>query len=226
MREVERSLNRLGTDRIDVYLLHAFDKATPLEETLRALDDIVSQGKVRYVGCSNFSAWRVCKSLWFQDRLGADPFICVQNQYSLLNRNVEGEMFDMVNEQGLGVMAFSPLEVGLLAGHYNPDSVPPVGSPWNNGQRSNRTLAESLTPERMAVIETVREIANERGRTAAQVSINWVLSHPEVTLAISGSDTIEQLDENLGALGWQLSKGEIDRLDEVSGLLGPALGIG
>ena len=225
MREVERSLKRLGTDRIDVYLLHGYDSDTPLDETLRALDDIVTQGKARYVGCSGFAAWQVAKALWFQDGLGADPFICVQKQYSLLARDIEGEMFDVVNDQGLGVMAFSPLAVGLLAGHYGPDSVPPVGSPWNQGQRSNRTLAEALNPETMAVIDAVREIAEERGKTAAQVALNWVLSHPEVTVAISGSDTSEQLDENLGALGWELSEGEVERLDQVSSLVGSVEGL-
>src|SRR5437773_5706395 len=114
MREVERSLQRLGTDRIDVYLLHSFDSTTPLEEQLRALDDLVHQGKIRYVGVCNFQAWQVCRALWVQDGLHAGPLITVQNPYSLLNRGLEQEMFPMVRELGLGVMAYAPLATGLL----------------------------------------------------------------------------------------------------------------
>ena len=108
MREVERSLKRLGTDRIDVYLLHAFDPETPLDETLRALDDLVKGGKVRYIGCCNFAAWQVCRALWTADGIDSSPFICVQNPYSLLDRGLEREMFGLVRDQGLGVMAYSP----------------------------------------------------------------------------------------------------------------------
>ena len=125
MREVERSLRRLGTDHIDVYLLHSFDLETPLEETLRALDDLVAQGKVLYVGCCNFAAWQVVKALWTQDGINADPFICVQNPYSLLNRSLEREMFGLLGDQGLGAMVYSPLAVGLLTGVYSPDQPPP-----------------------------------------------------------------------------------------------------
>src|SRR5438874_2340022 len=128
MREVERSLRRLGTDRIDVYLLHAFDAATPLEEQFRALDDLVRQGKVRYVGVCNYQAWQVCRALWVQDGLNAAPLITVQNPYSLLNRSLEAEMFPLVRSMGLGAMAYAPLATGLLSGAYEPGRPPPAGS--------------------------------------------------------------------------------------------------
>ena len=213
MQEVERSLRRLGTDHIDVYLLHNFDPETPLEETVRVLDDLVTQGKVRYVGCCNFAAWQVCRALWIADQLKADSFICVQNPYSLLNRDLEGEMFGLVRDQGLGVMAYSPLAVGLLSGRYTVGEPPPPGTLWD--RRADRFKA-TLSADVASVMETVSDVAAERGKTMAQVALNWVLSQPEITVAISGSDTIEQLDDNLGALGWELSDEELTRLDEVS----------
>src|SRR3981081_423947 len=118
LREVERSLRRLGTDRIDVYLLHSFDAATPLDEQLRALEDLVRQGKIRYVGVCNFQAWQVCRALWVQDRLNAAPLITVQNPYSLLNRSLEQEMFPLARTVGVGIMAYAPLGTGLLSGVY------------------------------------------------------------------------------------------------------------
>lgn len=120
MREVENSLRRLGTDYIDVYLIHAFDPTTPLEETVRTLDDLVRSGKVRYVGCSNYRAWQVCRALWVADRLLATPFMCVQNPYNLLSRQLEDEMFGLARDQGLGIMVYGPLAVGLLGGAYGP----------------------------------------------------------------------------------------------------------
>ena len=128
LREVERSLSLLGTDRIDLYLLHRFDPATPMEETLQVLDDLVTSGKVRYVGCSNYQAWQVCKALWFAERMQVTPFVCVQNNYNLLNRELEREMLPLVRDQGLGLMAFSPLQVGLLSGVYVPGEPPPAGT--------------------------------------------------------------------------------------------------
>ena len=214
IREVERSLDRLSTDRIDVYLLHWFHADTPLEETLRALDDLVAQGKVVYVGCCNFSALQVCKALWTQDRIDADPFICVQNQYSLLYRGLEDEMFGLVRDKGLGAMAYGPVAAGLLTGTYTPGEVPPPRSFWASKGRD--ALDSAMSRHTVAVLDTVRGIAKERGKTMVQIAVNWVLSHPEVTVAISGSDTVEQLDDNLGAVGWELSQEEIARLNDVS----------
>lgn len=216
LREVENSLRRLETDHIDVYLLHGWDDETPIEETARALDDVVSSGKVRYVGACNFAAWQVCKMLWVQDGIGADPLITLQNQYSLLVRGPETELFGIIHDQGLGAMAFSPLGVGLLSGTYGTDGSAPEGSLWSREDRA-QSLQDALTPQTIAVMDAVRDIAAERGKTMAQVAVNWVLSQPEITVAISGSDTIGQLDDNLGALGWELEAEELERLDTVSG---------
>ena len=128
MREIDRTLARLETDHIDVYILHMYDDETPLEETLRALDDVVCAGKTRYVGVSNFQAWQVLKALWTQDRLGLDPLLCIQNPYNLLNRELEREMWPAQRAQGFGVMTYSPLGVGLLSGVYTPGEPPPDGT--------------------------------------------------------------------------------------------------
>lgn len=214
LREVERSLTRLDTDHIDVYLVHSFDATTPLEETIRALDDLVHSGKVRYVGCCNYQAWQVCRALWIADRINAIPYMAVQNPYSLLNRRLEQEMFGLVRDRGLGVMAYSPLAVGLLSGAYKPGQPAPAGSLWATrrkdiyGHTMQGTLAE--------VVSTLHQVAADLNKTPAQVAIAWVLSHPEITCAISGADNSEQLNDVLGGVGWALPDEVRQKLDEVS----------
>ena len=214
MREVERSLRRLDTDHIDVYLLHGYDEETPLDETLRAMDDLITQGKVRYAGCSNFAGWQVCKALWTADRLGADPIICVQNPYSLLNRAIETDLFGVVRDQGLGVMAFSPLGAGLLSGDYRTGAAPPPGTLWSGKDRAR--FEASMAGSTVAVLSELSRIAAERGKTVAQTALNWVITKSEVTVAIFGCDGVEQLDNNLGAVGWALSEEEMAALDRAS----------
>jgi aryl-alcohol dehydrogenase-like predicted oxidoreductase len=221
MREVERSLKRLNTDRIDVYLLHRFDPTTPIEETVRALDDLVRQGKVRYVGCCNFAAWQVCKSLWVADRLNAEPFMCVQNPYSLLDRRLEDEMFGLLRDEGLGAMAYSPLGVGLLSGAYVPGKPAPVNSLW--ATRRQDTFAQTLSGQTAAVVEAIHNVATETGKTMAQVALAWVLSHPEITVAITGGDTVKHIEDNAGAPGWELSDEHRKMLDDVSQSMGHTL---
>ena len=214
MREVENSLTRLDTDHIDVYLVHTFDESTPLEETIRALDDLVRSGKVRYVGCCNYAAWQVCKGLWVADRYNAAPFMCVQNQYNLLTRHLEGEMFGLVRDQGLGVMVYSPLAVGLLSGIYSPDNPAPEGTLWATRMRDQFPAA--VQGAASEVISTVIKFAGELGVTPAQLALAWVLSHPEITVAITGGDTIEHLNDNIGAVGLALDDSVRETLDAVS----------
>ena len=213
MREIERSLKRLNTDHIDVYLIHAYDEGTPQEETVRAMDDLVHSGKVRYIGCCNHQAWQACKALWIADRINATPYMCLQNMYNLLNRDMETELFGLAREEGLGVMCYSPLAVGLLSGVYSPDEPAPAGTLWAN--RSD-DFSQQMAGETGQVISTLKRLAAELGKTPAQLAVAWVLSHPEVTVAISGSDTIEQLDDTLGGVGWALDTAVRDELDEVS----------
>ena len=214
MREVERSLTRLNTDHIDIYLIHAPDETTPQEETIRAMDDLVHSGKVRYIGCCNHQAWQACKALWIADTINATPYMCIQNMYNLLNRDLETEMFGLVREEGLGVMCYSPLAVGLLSGVYSPNEPPPAGTLW--GTRLRDEFTQRMSGATGQVITTLKRLAAELGKTPAQLAVAWVLSHPEVTVAISGSDTIEQLDDTLGGVGWELDAAVRDELDEVS----------
>ena len=214
MREVERSLRQIDTDHIDFYLVHRFDELSPLEESVRALDDLVHSGKVRYVGCCNHEAWQVCKALWVADRLNAVPYMAVQNMYSLLNRHLEKEMFPFLRDAGLGAMAYSPLHIGLLSGLYGPGAPPPPGSLW--ASRPEEQFAAMAGDAAQKVMATVIELAAELGKTPAQLAIAWVLSHPEVTLAITGSDTVEHLDDNLGGVGWTLDESVRQELDAIS----------
>ena len=213
LREVERSLKRLETDHLDVYLVHNFDKNTPLEETMGALDDLVQSGKVRYIGCCNFAAWQVCRALWISDVKHLTSFMCVQNMYNLLNRGLEHELFGLVREQGLGVMAFSPLAVGLLSGDYIPGQPPSAGSHW---ERSDRSLDELFQGASGKAVTTLINLAKEIGKTPAQLALAWVLSQPEVTVAITGGDTIQHLDDNLGALDIELDDAVREKLDMVT----------
>ena len=216
-REVERSLRRLDTDHLDVYLVHRYDETTPLEETLSALDTLVRDGKIRYFGVCNFTAWQVCKALWASDRRSQESLICVQNPYSLMNRSLESEMFGLVADQGLGVMAYSPLAVGLLSGAYSADAPAPENSLWATNR--DAAFSTALEGDRGRTLSVVQEVARETGKTPAQVALAWVLSHPEISVAITGGDTVAHLEDNLGAIGWQLDPDQIARLNEASSAL-------
>jgi aryl-alcohol dehydrogenase-like predicted oxidoreductase len=214
LREIDRTLERLGTDYLDVYLVHSYDQDTPLEETVRALDDIVRSGKARYAGCCNYQAWQVTNGLWLAEKNHGAPFMCVQNQYSLLQRMPEQELFNTIRYFGLGMMAYSPLGVGLLSGLYHPQKAPPAGTLW--GKREVERYNTLMAGTAGRVIEALFEIAKELGKTPAQVALAWVLDHPEVTVAITGGDTVEHLNDNLGGVGWKLDPELRKRLDEVS----------
>ncbi len=213
LREIERTLARLETDYVDVYLVHTYDQNTPLDETMRALDDVVRSGKARYVGCCNYAAWQVAYGLWTADHANGAPFMCIQNQYSLLERGPEHELFGAVRQFGLGMMAYSPLAVGLLSGFYKPDQAPAHGTFW--ARRSDR-FQEMMAGVAGRVVTKVVDVARELGKTPAQVALAWVLDHPEVTCAITGGDTVAHLDDNLGAIGWKLDPELRQRLDAVS----------
>ena len=221
MREVERSLTRLQTDRIDVYLVHRYDDETPLEETLRALSNLVDSGKIRYYGVCNFAAWQITKAQGIAERDGLHQPITAQNPYSLMNRDLETELFPMARDSGVGIMAYSPLAVGLLSGVYSPDDAPPQGSLWATKRESE--FASSLEGPRGEVLGTVREIARDHGSTPAQVALAWVLSHDEITIAITGGDTIEHLNDNIGGAELVLDDAEIALLNAVSASLADVL---
>ncbi len=214
MREVERSLSRLQTDRIDVYLIHHFDDTVGYEERARALEDLVRDGKVRYTGVCNYQAWQVVETLRVQEHINASKLVTVQNPYSLLNRELEAEMFPMVRSKGLGIMAYSPLGVGLLSGGYRSDKMPDSPTLW--GGRRAHAFNAVMRGRAADVVRVNNEVAARLGATPAQVAQAWVLTNPEITISISGADTPEQMKDNLGALDIVLPDGEKAKLDEAS----------
>jgi aryl-alcohol dehydrogenase-like predicted oxidoreductase len=213
--QCEASLRRLGTDHIDLYQVHAWDGLTSLEETLSALDDLVHAGKVRYTGCSNFSGWHVMKALATSDRLGLARFACQQVYYSLQAREAEYELIPIAVDQGLGVLAWSPLAGGLLSGKYRRGEPPPPGSrhlgDWNEPPvRDEDQLYD--------IIDVLVEIAGAHDASPAQVGLSWLLSRPAVSSLVIGARTAEQLSDNLKAADLVLTPAERTWLDDASAL--------
>jgi 1-deoxyxylulose-5-phosphate synthase len=212
MREVERSLQKLQTDRIDIYYLHKVDPETRIEETLRSLEDLVRQGKVRYIGASNHSAAQVIELLWAADRLGLEPIVCLQNHYNLLRRwEVEPDLMAVCRRYGLGLMTYSPLAVGLLSGRFRRGMTPPADSFWEPER-----VQAALNERTERVIATLVDLAAERGTTPARLAIAWILDHAEVTAPIVGADRPEYVDDVFGALAIELTQAERRALDMVS----------
>jgi aryl-alcohol dehydrogenase-like predicted oxidoreductase len=212
----EASLRRLRTDYVDVYMCHEPDQFVPLDESLRAFDDLVTQGKVRYVGCSNHSAWHVMKALAASERNGFSKYICQQINYSLICREVEHELVPMGLDQGIGIMAWSPLHAGLLTGKFRRDARP-------SETRLNALDAPGTVDlERLyRIVDVLLEIALQRSVSPAQVALNWVMNKPRVDTVILGARNEEQLRDNLAAAAWQLTPEEMSRLDDVSALPEP-----
>jgi aryl-alcohol dehydrogenase-like predicted oxidoreductase len=197
-RALDASLRRLGTDHVDLYYVHAPDEATPLDETLRTLDDMVRHGKVRYLGCSNFRAWRVCEALLRSAALGLERFACVQPLYNLVNRDVEVELLPLCREQGLGVVTYSPLARGILTAKYVPGAPPPEGS---RVARNDKRIREAeLRDESLAVAQRIRERAERKGTTASRFALAWCLANPLVTSTIVGPKSLAQFEDNAACL--------------------------
>ncbi|QTW19659.1 aldo/keto reductase [Comamonas kerstersii] len=208
----EASLRRLGTDYIDVYFMHGFDALTPVDETLRTLDDLVTSGKVRYIGCSNFSGWHVMKSLAASDRHGWSRYVAYQGYYSLIGRDYEWELMPLSLDQGLGTMVWSPLGWGRLTGKIR------------RGQDGDGRIAKGgavggpiVEQEQLyRVVDALDDISSETGKTVPQVALNWLLQRPGVSSVVVGARNEEQLLQNLGAIGWKLSTEQLAKLDAAS----------
>ena len=211
----EDSLRRLGTDYIDLYQVHCWDSATPLKETLSALTDLLRSGKVRYIGVSNFTGWQLMRSLAVSESHGFERFVCLQPQYSLVERNIEREILPVCLEEGLGVIPWSPLGGGFLSGKYRRGEEPPRGSRISEAVESMEEYWDRRATERnWAVLDVVGEISEATGKSYAQISLNWLLRQPVVTAPIVGARTVEQLEDNLGASGWELDDDQMNRLSE------------
>lgn len=211
MSAVEASLQRLGTDYIDVYYLHRWDVSTRIAESLRALDDCVRQGKVRYIACSNFEAWRVCEALWTSEKLGLEEFVCVQPLYNIVNRDAEVELLPFCQKYGVGVVPYSPLARGVLSGKYLVGQAPPKGS--RAARKDRRILQTELREESYEVARQLKPLADAHGKTLTQFALAWVLANPLITSAIIGPRTMEQLEDNLGCLDCTLSAADEAAVD-------------
>ncbi|MDB5085391.1 MAG: aldo/keto reductase, partial [Bacilli bacterium] len=211
LREVEDSLRRLRTDYIDVYQIHAFDPQTPLEETLRTLNDLISAGKIRYIGASNYSAWQMMKSLSISERLGLSKYVSVQPGYSLADRGIERELMPFCEDQGISIIPYFPLAGGILTGKYS-GGVVPSGSQLEK----NPNFANRMDDDRLTLGDQVVRIAAELGTSATALSLAWLMHRPAVCTFIAGATREAQIDENLKAVDLELTEETLTQLDEIS----------
>jgi aryl-alcohol dehydrogenase-like predicted oxidoreductase len=202
---IEASLRRLGTEWVDLYQIHCWDARTPLEETLSTLDDLVHEGKIRYAGASNYTAWQLAKASGLASRHGWDGFVSLQPEYSLITRDIERELLPLCREDGLAVLPWSPLAGGVLTGKYREGEDFPKGTRGGDTEEPI-TFTYRLHEKAWGTVEAVCKVAAEAGKTPSQVALNWVVHRPGVTAPIIGARNMTQLEDNLGAVGWQLEE--------------------
>ncbi|MFW6164238.1 MAG: aldo/keto reductase [Planctomycetota bacterium] len=212
MQQVEASLRRLQTDHIDLYQLHRPDPHTPIDEQLGALDDLVHQGKVRYIGTSTFPAWQLCEALWVSERHGFERFVCEQPPYNLLSRGIEAEVLPFCAAHGFAVIPWSPLAGGWLSGKYRKGQSLPEDS---RGSRRGWDLEAPRNQKRLDAIEKLAALVNELGCTFSQFGLAWTLANPAVTAPIIGPRTVDQLEDNLGALDVELPDVVLEQIDGI-----------
>lgn len=213
IQSCEASLRRLKTDYIDLYTLHGFDASTPVEETLRTLDTLITSGKVRYIACSNFSGWHLMKSLSVSERYGWARYIAHQAHYSLIGREYEWELMPLALDQKVGTIVWSPLSAGRLSGKFRRTNPNPAGSRIEQGGGEGPAIPQEWF---FSLIDALDQVAEETGKTVAQVALNWLLQRPTVASIIIGARNEEQLRQNLGAVGWNLSAEQVKTLDIAS----------
>jgi len=213
VRACEASLKRLGTDHIDLYFMHGFDALTPVEETLRALDDLVSSGKIGYIGASNFSGWHLMKSLATSEKYGLARYVVYQGYYSLIARHYEWELMPLGLDQGVALMVWSPLGWGRLTGKIRRGQPAAAGRIAAGGAEGGPVVQDEYL---YRVVDALDTVAKSRGKTVAQVALNWLLQRPTVANIVVGARDQAQLEQNLGALGWNLSQEDLAHLDQAS----------
>jgi aryl-alcohol dehydrogenase-like predicted oxidoreductase len=214
MQAAEASLTRLGTDYIDLYQIHAPDPETPIDETLLALDDLVRSGKVRYLGNSNFSGWQIADAAWTARDRGVTPFVCAQNHYSLLERNVEREVLPACEHFGLGMLPYFPLASGMLTGKYKRAEPPPAGTRLANvGALAKRALSD----RNFDAVEALSGLAAERGKTLLDAAFGWLLAKPVISSVIAGATSPTQIDANVSAAErWRFTPEDVAKADEIT----------
>ena len=213
VRACEASLQRLGTDHIDLYFMHGFDALTPVEETLRALDDLITAGKIGYIGASNFSGWHLMKALAASERHGLARYVAYQGYYSLVGRDYEWELMPLGLDQGVGLMVWSPLGWGRLTGKIRRGQPAQSGRIASGGDAGGPQVEDDYL---YTVVDALDRVAEETGKTVPQIALNWLLSRPTVANIVIGARDERQLEQNLGALGWSLSPEQVATLDEAS----------
>jgi aryl-alcohol dehydrogenase-like predicted oxidoreductase len=213
LAEVEASLTRLKTDWIDLYQQHQSDPLTPIEETLRALDDLVRQGKVRYIGCSTLPAWQVVEAQWTSNHLGLHHFVSCQEEYSLLARDLDRDMIPVLEAYGLGLIPFRPLADGLLTGKYRRGAAPPAGTRLATMARA---ADRNLTEENWAIVDRLAAFAAEHGHSLLEVAFSWLLHRPAVASVIAGATGPEQVEQNVRAAAWALTPADMQEIDRLT----------
>ncbi len=208
----EASLGRLRTDYIDLYQIHRPQSDIPIDETLRAADDLIRQGKVLYIGSSTFAAWQICESLWAARELGLNRFVCEQPPYNLLDRRIERELIPFCRTYGLAVVPWAPLAGGLLTGKYRRGQAPPPGSRLEHGEAA----AGRFTPQVFSALDKFRDLAESLGCTVSQLAISWCMQQPGITSPIIGPRTPEQLEDNLKAAEIKLGSEDLQQIDQIS----------
>ena len=213
---IDESLQRLQTDYIDLYQVHAPDPSTPLDETLRALDDLVHQGKVRYLGCSNFQAWLLSSALWASEKFGLARFDCVQPRYNLMFREIENELLPLCRHQGVGVIPYNPLAGGFLTGKYKPDTEPSANLRFGLAGRAGHIYRQRYWQEaQFTAVAHLQEFFATRNKPLAQVAISWVLAQPDITSPIVGATSAEQLRQSLPAVDLPLDADEMSVCNDI-----------
>lgn len=212
MQQVDASLRRLQTDYIDLYQIHFTDSDTPIEETMRALDDLVHQGKARYIGCSNFAAWQVCEAIWTSRAMNLAPFVTVQPEYNILNRSIERELVPFCQAYNIGIIPFSPLANGFLTGKYRRGEPVPEGTRLAGNVRSQE---RTLTEKNFAILSRLENFAEERGHPMVELAIAWLLGNSSVSSVIAGATAPEQVVANAKAAEWHLTPEGMQEIDEL-----------
>jgi len=216
IKSCEDSLRRLGTDFIDLYQIHSYDPGTPMEETLRAMDHLVQSGKVRYIGCSNLTAWQTMKALAISEKMNLEKFVTTQLYYSIGARDIEHELVPLCIDQQLGILSWSPLSGGFFTGKFRRNSSLPADARRSNRQASSMKFWPVDEEKGFEIVEQLERIGKNYDKTIAQTALNWILSKPSISSVIVGASHIQQLKENVEASEWQLIPEDVEYLDAIS----------
>lgn len=222
MRAVEGSLKRLGTDYIDLYQIHQPDAATPIDETLRALDDVVRQGKVRYIGHSNFKGWQAADAAWTSKTEGLTPFVTAQNRYSLLTRDIERDLVPACEAHGVSILPYFPLESGLLSGKYKAGQKPAEGTRWSTWSQFAPGYAQAFfSDEKFAQVAKLQTLCDSYRHSMLELAVGWLLSRGYVASVIAGATKAEQIEQNVKAAAWRPNAEEAEKIEEITALPKP-----